>query len=318
MIRNRPFRFGILAGGASSKKEWVDKVRKAENSGYSLVLMPDHVSSPFSAFAAMVTAAHATTSLRVGSYVLGNDFRNPLALARETVTVDILTEGRLELGLGTGWNKSDYTQMGIPFDAPGVRVSRLEEALKILQKFYAGSPFTFQGKFYNLEVTDISAAPVQKPGPPLIIGGGGKRILSLAAREADIVSINPKTTTDGWLDFSSFSPQAAAQKVEWICEAAGDRIDKLEISTIVPVCKVTNSQSETIKEIESLRNTYQLTDEVLTVEQVFESPHFYYGSEESIIEKMLAVRERFGISNFVFFEPLEASAGVVRGLAGHM
>ena len=189
MAHERAFRFGLQLATATSAKDWAEQAKRAEDLGFSSLLMPDHFGDQLAPIAGLMAAADATTSLRIGALVHDNDYRHPVVLAKESATLDLLSDGRLELGVGAGWMNTDYEQSGIPKDPAGVRIERLEEALDILDGLFADGPFDYQGQHYTITGLDGLPKPLQKPRPPLIIGGGGKRVLSLAARRADIVGI---------------------------------------------------------------------------------------------------------------------------------
>ena len=222
---DKPFRFGVVGGNVSSRAEWISLARKAEELGYSTLLVPDRVVMPVAALTAMAVAVEVTTSLRVGSYVFCNDYRHPALLAKEVATLDLLSGGRVELGLGAGVGPVDYEQLGLPFDSAGTRVSRLEESLRIIKLLFSGENLNFSGKYYTITDMRGSPRPVQRPHPPILVAGGHKRMLSLAAQHADIVAIA-----------SSMAPGATSteasleQKVAWVREAAGERFDHLELA----------------------------------------------------------------------------------------
>src|SRR5215467_14508965 len=173
MAKARPFRFGTAAWGATSREAWIEEVRKAEDLGYATFLLADHYVNEFPPIAALMAAADAAKTMRVGSFVFDNDFRHPALLAKEVATLDLLSGGRFEFGIGAGWNLPEYEQVGLPFDSAGVRISRLEEALSIIKQFFTQESVTFSGTHYR--VTDLYATPkpVQRPYPPLFMGGGG-------------------------------------------------------------------------------------------------------------------------------------------------
>jgi probable F420-dependent oxidoreductase len=280
MGQQRPFRFGIQVSGASSREAWIATARKAEALGYSTLLVDDHLGNPLAPLPALVTAAEVTTTLRIGTFVLANDFRHPVLLAREAATLDLLSSGRLELGLGTGYALADYTQSGIPLSPPGVRVSRFAEAVQIIKGMFADAPLTFAGRYYSIH--DLNGAtPIQRPHPPLLIGGGGQRMLSLAAREADIVSVNIKTTPTGGFDFRSLTAEAAAQKVAWVREAAGEHFQALELNLLVPLIAMTNNQRQGA---EQLLRHWGIDTEAFSVGQVLESPSALLGSVDQIVD----------------------------------
>src|SRR3989442_1237959 len=182
----RPFRFGVNVVRAGSRAEWMDKARKVEDLGYSVLGVPDHLTEIFAPMPALVSAATATKTLRVATDVLNNDFRHPVLVAREAATVDLLTDGRLEIGVGAGYVKSEYDQAGLRFDPGGIRVERLAEAVVIVKGLLAGDQVTFTGKHYQVTDHKIHPVAVPKPNPPVLIGGNGPRLLTLAAKEADI------------------------------------------------------------------------------------------------------------------------------------
>lgn len=312
----RPFRFCVNTGGAATKQEWIDRACKAEDFGYDALLFSDHIFIPMSPAPAIAAAAMATTRLRFGSYMFGNDFRHPLLLAQDAASLDVLSDGRFDLGLGTGYLNIDYNHLGIPLDPPITRINRLEEATKIIKGYLAGQPFDFQGKYYQVKVSIINTVSVQKPNPPILMGGGGKRMLSLAAREADIVSLNVLTTREGWFDFTSISPEATEQKLKWVHETAGERDTRIELSILVPILKVTEQESEILEAVKEFRQIFNVSDEQVPFNRLIESPHVLLGSLSAIEEKIQANREKYGISHYVFFEPLEKSTQIVKRLAG--
>ncbi len=232
MAHDRKFRFGVMAPSATSAAEYRETARKAEDLGYSTLYVPDHfVDHPFGPFPAMAMAAEATTTLRVGCLVLGNDYRHPVVVARDAATLDLLSEGRLELGLGAGWMTVDYEKAGIPLDTPGVRIARLAETIAIVKGLTGDGPFSFAGEHYTITDLDGMPKPVQRP-LPLVIGGGGKKVLTLAAREADIIGINGNLHSGkpGNPDQApNMNPASTDEKLEWVRAAAGSRYADIEI-----------------------------------------------------------------------------------------
>ena len=230
----RPFRFAVTARWAGGGTRWRDFAKRAEAQGYDVLLVTDHMGPQLAPIPAMMAAADATSTLRVGSFVFSNDYRNLVMLAKEIATMDVLSGGRVELGIGAGWRVPDYTQMGIPYDAPTVRVSRLEEAVPLLDRLLREEVVTHKGTFYDLREARILPRPRQSPRPPFMIGGGGPRVLKLAARQADIVSFapsldahgrpRPRSLTLGGLRerVTRFDEQAKAREVEknlWLFDA---------------------------------------------------------------------------------------------------
>ena len=191
-MTTRKFRFGVQASTARTGAEWAEQARTIEDLGYSTLFMPDHfVDAALAPMVALPFAAAATTTLRIGMLVLGNDYKHPAVVAKEAATLDVLSDGRLEFGLGAGWMTADYDALGLTYDRPGVRIDRLAEALAVVKGAWGDGPFDFAGEHYTINAYDGLPTPVQRPRPPILVGGGGQKLLRLAGREADIVGINP-------------------------------------------------------------------------------------------------------------------------------
>jgi probable F420-dependent oxidoreductase len=258
-----------------------------------------------------MSAADATSSLRLGTLVLDNDYRHPLVLAKEFATLDVLSEGRVEIGLGAGWMRSDYQASGIPYDRPGVRISRFEEGLAIITGLMGDEPFSFSGEYYTITKSDGLPKPVQKPRPPVLVGGGGKRVLSVAAREADIIGINfaltegevnPKVAATG-------TAAATREKLGWVREAAGARYQELELNTTVFFSILTDDRKGMAERVASGFG--------MQAEELFHSPHVLIGTVEQMIEDLQRYREEFGFSYVVFSgDVFEQMAPVVKKLVG--
>lgn len=314
MGHHRPFRFGVKAFSPPDHDGWVELARKAEALGYSTLSIDDHVDLPLAPIAAMAVAAEATTTLRVGSLVLGNDFRNPVMLAREAATLDILTSGRFEFGIGSGYAEVDYRMLGISLDPPGVRVDRLMEAVQIYKGAFGTEPFSFSGDHYTIENLTPRPTPVQQPHPPLLIGGGRRRMLRFAAREADIVGINPASQA-GRIDvsFAAFSEAAADRKIGWVREAAGDRLHQIELQILIPMVAVTNDvDTATTRMIER----WGLQD-AMTPANLLATPYGLFGAEDQIVELLQERRERYGISYITVLDSaIDTMAPIVRRLTG--
>jgi len=305
----RPFRFGVTAPTVLSGPAWVERVRRIEQLGYSIVHVPDHFRDQLAPVPALTAAAVATTRLRVGSLVFSNDFRHPVVLAKEAATLDVLSGGRFELGLGSGWLREEYDQAGIPFDAPGTRIERLAESVAIVKGLLAGERVTFTGRHYAIAGLPGRPHPVQRPHPPILIGGGGQRTLSLAAREASIVGLVPRARRDGGgLDRADFGEAALRQKVEWVRAAAGDRFEALELHALIQAVVVSDRRTVA----EQLASRFSVPPELL-----LESPYVLAGTVEEICETVRQRRERYGISYLTVFDrDLEAFAPVVARLGG--
>ena len=306
----RPFRFGVTVPTVASGAGWVEQARRAEQLGYSILQMPDHFRDQLAPVPALIAAAMATTRLRVGALVFCNDFRHPVVLAKEAATIDVLSGGRFELGLGSGWLREEYVQAGIRFDAPGTRIERLAEAVSIVKGLLAGERVAFTGRHYAIAGLEGRPSPVQRPHPPLLIGGGGRRTLSLAAREASIVGLVPRALPDGsGLDRGDFGEAALRQKIEWVRAAAGDRLDSLELHALIQAVVVTDQR---MAAAEQLAARFRVAREV-----VLETPYVMLGTVEEICATLRERRERYGISYLTVFDrDLEALAPVVERLAG--
>ena len=308
----KPFRFGVNVRHAASRAEWVDKARKAEDLGYSSLTLPDHLADMLAPMPAVVSAADATKRLRVGTNVLNNDLRHPVLVAREAATVDLLTDGRLDLGLGAGHMQSEYDQAGLRFDPGATRVERLGEAVTIIKGLLRGEQVTFAGRHYQVAGHTIHPLPVQRPHPPILIGGNGRRILTLAAKEADIVGLSGITFREGGTapDLSGWKTAAVDERVRLVREAAGDRYHRLELSALVQRVIVTDKPREAAAEL-AKRWTQ------LSAEEILEAPYSIIGTVDHLVEELQKRRERWGISYYVTFEQyMDALAPVVARLTG--
>jgi probable F420-dependent oxidoreductase len=320
-MAQRKFRFGVQTNGTTTlppdndsghfQHRWARLARCAEDLGYSTLTIPDHFDNQIAPMPALAAAAAATSSLRVGSIVWCNDYKHPLVLAKEIATLDLLSGGRAQLGLGAGWMKSDYAQAGIPYDAPGQRIDRMIEALAILRGHFGLGPFKHQGKHYQIEEMDGIPKPVQKP-IPIFIGGGGKRMLSVAAREGDIVGINVDLRAgEGALQkAATANSDATAEKVGWVREAAGARYGDLEINVLAYATVVTDNRDEALKQLSA---TFHVPPD-----QLLEIPHVLVGSVDQIVADLERRRDQFDMSYVVIrADQMHAFAPVLGRLAGN-
>jgi len=311
MTESRPFRFGVLASNARSSSEWTETARKAEDLGYSALLMPDHFGDQLSPIAALATAAAVTTSLRVGTLVFANDFRHPAVLAKEAATLDLLSDGRLEVGVGAGWMTEDYTWTGIAHDRAGLRIDRMIEAIEVLRGLWGDEPYSFDGNHYTITEMNGFPKPVQAGGPPITIGGGAKRVLSTAARLADIVGINPNVGEGrvGAEAIASMSADATDEKLGWVRDAAGERFDDIEISILKFVTIMTDDRDTVAAKVGGSMGMDAAT--------LLASPHTLVGSAEQIADELIEQRERWqGSYVTVRSDAFESFAPVVAALAG--
>jgi probable F420-dependent oxidoreductase len=318
MAGTHPFRFGVICERMQSAEEWIAKARYAESAGYSTFLIRDHfIREPFgdqfAPMIALMAAAGATKTLRVGNLVLDNDYRHPVMLAKEAATLDLLSGGRFELGIGAGWLKAEYEQAGLSFDAPGVRVGRLGESLQVLKGLFADQSLSFSGSHYRISHLDGFPKPHQRPHPPILIGAGSRRMLALAAQEANIVGILPKALPDGTISEEVVErlPATMAQKVEWVRQAAGERFGELELNMVIaPIFTKQRRQK-----VEQLIRERGWSD--VSVEQVINMPSIFIGSAEQIAEDMWRRRELYGFSYYVVSDAhMEMFTPVMSLLAG--
>lgn len=309
MPATKPFRFGVQSRSMGPRDAWLESVRRIEALGYSSVNWADHFVGGLDPIASLAAAAVATERLRLTSFVLDNDFRHPAVLAMAAGTIDILSGGRLDLGIGAGWMKPEYTQSGIPFDPPGVRIARLEETLQVLTQLFTGQPVTYTGEYYQVQELALSPVPVQQPHPPFVIGGGSRKILNLAGKYADIVGITNRALPDGAKDLEDLTAEAMERKVGWIREGAGDRFAQIELNMICVRVIITDDREAAAAEM--------TTHLPLSVAQILDAPAILIGSTDQIISTLRERRERFGVSNIVIIEPMmDAFAPVVAALSG--
>src|SRR5688500_3485730 len=228
-MSHRPMRFATQAGGAPSGQEWIDRAKRLEALGYDTLAMPDHmIGGAWAAMPALAVAATVTQKLRVGTLVIDNDFRNPTVLARECAAVDVLTNGRFELGIGAGWLDRDYESTGIPFDRGRVRVARLAEAVTLMKRLFTEAQVTFDGEYYRVQSAEGRRTAVQQPQRPPLIAGGGPDMLALAGREADIVAIvRSGITGAGAVDPAKFRLETMREQIGMVRDAAAVRFREI-------------------------------------------------------------------------------------------
>lgn len=311
MAHDRRFRFGVQLSNAATGDEWVRLARKAEDLGYSTVFMPDHFGDQLAPVPALTAAAAATSTLRVGALVFDNDYRHPVVLAKEAATIDVLSNGRLELGLGAGWMRSDYDEAGMTYDAAGVRIARMVEGIAVVKGLMGEEPFSFDGEHYTIRALDGRPKPVQRPHPPILIGGGGRKVLSIAAREADIVGINVDLragaiTADAGANATA---DATATKIGWVREAAGDRFEDLELNVLVFMSVITDDRMQVAEASAPMFG--------ISPEQALEVPHALVGTVEEICEDLEKRRATYGFSYTVIQgDAMDAFAPVVARMTG--
>jgi probable F420-dependent oxidoreductase len=312
----QPFRFGVMAEHAQTADRLLETARRAEAAGFSTLLLRDHlVEGPFphqlAPLTALAAVAAATTRLRVGTLVLANDFRHPATLAKEVATLDVLSGGRVELGLGAGFLRREYDSAGIRFDGPGDRVGRLEESVQVLRGLFGAGPLTYSGRHYQVTGLDSYPKPVQRPHPPIHVAAAQPRMLGIAAREADIVNLQAVSTAGGVMtdDPSARSPEAVARQVERVREAAADRARALELSIVATVA-VTDRPRLAAEDIARSRGWGVPAEHVLAM------PSFLLGPPDHLAELLHGRREAFGLSYYVISDrALDAAEPLMKALA---
>jgi probable F420-dependent oxidoreductase len=318
MDRWRPFRFGVIGEAITTREGLLDTAHRAEELGYSTLLLRDHfVAEPFgdqlAPLVALMAVAGATRTLRVGSLVLDNDYRHPVVLAKEAATLDLLSEGRLELGIGAGWLRDEYDRAGIPFEDPAVRVGRLEESLQVLKGLLAGPGLTFKGEHYTVDGIAGFPAPVQRPHPPILVGAGSRRMLGIAGREADIVGVLPRVLPEGTIsgELSERSPERVTRKVDWVRQAAEQRSRQVELSMVLAVA-LGGDHRQAAERLAVRQGWGAAADEL-----VLEMPSVVAGPADRVAEELQARRDRYGFSYLVVADgDMETFAPVVGRLAG--
>jgi len=315
MAKMKPFRFAAGIRSTASRAEFVDAVREVERLGYSSLMLSDHLVDQFAPISALGVAAAVTSTLRLGTFVFNNDLRHPVVLAQELATLDRLSDGRLEIGMGAGWNKPEYEGAGIPYDPGATRIDRLAESMTIMKGLFADGPVDFEGRFYRVKGFEDLPRPIQRPHPPFFVGGGSPKLLRFAAQNAQIVGIAPRVLADGKADVMGCTLAGSEKKIAIIKEAAGPRFDQLEINTYPSLsAKVTDQARPAAREVaERLRRRYGVE---LSEKDVLESPHVFIGSVDSLIEKFQMLRERLGTNHIFVGEDFSDFAPVVERLSG--
>ncbi|RDH79640.1 TIGR03621 family F420-dependent LLM class oxidoreductase [Mycolicibacterium moriokaense] len=288
---NRPIRFGTGGGGVADRDRLIAAARRAEDIGYSTFSMADHFGLPLAPLIALQAVADATKTLRITQTVLAQDFRHPAVLAKELATLDVLSGGRVEIGLGAGWMQTEYDQAGIPFDAATARVARLEESAIILKGLFGDSPFSFSGEHFCISNLDGTPKPVQRPHPPILIGGGGRKLLAAAARHADIIQVMPRIRPPGQpIDAAEFSATTYRSKIDHIKAVAGERFSRIELGTQLLLATVTDDPDGTL---ERFAAGYHLRGEDLRA-----SPLVAVGSLSEVCVKLIGLRDEYGLNYF--------------------
>lgn len=304
-----PFRFSVMAGSAADGPSWVALARRAEALGYDAFMVPDHLGRQFAPIAGLATVAAATTRIRIAPFVFANDFRHPLILAGEAATLDVLSGGRLLLGMGAGWRVTDYRQLGMPYEEPRVRVDRLVESVGIVKRLMTGEAVTHNGNHYHLDRARLAPLPVQRPHPPFIIGGGGPRMLRFAAREADVVGLLPQFDPRGRPIIAQATDGATRAKAALVREAAGDRWGSLDLNVLVFYAGLVGGREGVLA---SARNA-AFGGAVSLVG----TPYVLHGTPARVRDILLRRRDAWGLNSYTFSAgSMESMAPIVEALAG--
>jgi probable F420-dependent oxidoreductase len=322
----RPIRFGLIASAATAA-DVVETAISAEQHGFSSIALNDHFNSTVAPLLGLQAMAAATSHIRIATAVLNQDLRHPAVLAKEVATLDVLSGGRLELGLGAGWVRADYDQSGIPFDSAAERIERLEENIDILKGLFSNDQCNFAGRHYSVTGLDGTPKPVQPGGPPIMVGGGGRKILSMAGRRADIIQVlGASFGTRGAVvdDLSSFRVEAFEQRLEWIAAAAGDRFNGIELSLMLVFAAITDDVEKAAKGfLDFLTATVsryggEVGDVDVRLQTLLDSPVVAIGTLDEVCEKLVRVRDGLGFSYFVmpYGSAPQTLAPIVDRLAG--
>lgn len=316
----RPFRFLADPGDFTDGASLAAVARRAESIGYAVLVYADHVVIPWGFLPVLATVAAATERLRVAPFVVNNDLRHPALLAQDLATLDVLSGGRVEVGIGAGWNRPEYSALGIPFDPVGVRVGRLAEAVAVLKGCFGDGAFSLAGEHYAITGHEGLPKPAQRPHPPIFIGGGGRRLLTLAGREADIVGLAPRTLPGDGADVVRSDPRtitiaATEEKLAWVRAAAGDRFAQLELNAYPSGGGPMVTDHARKDAADALDRIRARTGVEITVDEFLESPHVFIGSIDGLVAKLRELRDRLGISSFMVGD-VDTLAPVVERLAG--
>ena len=311
----KPFRFLADAREIASVAELTETARRAEALGIDTLVVPDHLIQQLGPVPAMAAIVAVSDGLRVSGFVLNNDLRHPAVLAQDLASIDVLSGGRLDVAIGAGWNRAEYEAIGMSFDPTPVRQARLAEAITVLKGCFGPGPFTFTGDHYRISDYDAHPKPIQQPHPPLLIGGGGRRTLELAAREADIVGFAPRILPVGAPDPGSLTFDGAREKLGWVREAAGDRFDDLVLNVYPSGVAPAIVDDPLARAAEFAGSLRERSGVAISAEEVLDSPHFFVNTIDGFVEKFTRLRSELGISSIMVGDLGELDP-VVERLAG--
>ncbi len=321
-----PRKFRFAAGGEGNREEggarkFIKLAQQAEEYGFDSFMIPDHLGEQVGPIAALGALAVATEKIRIGTAVLANGFRHPAVLAKDAATIDVLSRGRLELGIGAGWMKEEFDKGGIAYDSPGVRIEKLDEALTILDVLLRGQECNFAGKHYQISGLKGSPRPRQGPRPPLAVGGGGPKMLALAAKHADIISVATPTNKEGKLLLSGITMEKTIERVNIIRAAAGDRFSDIELNWTITMIVITDDREQVAEmALAALDKGFPpniAVDVKLTTAEILDSPYIAIGSFEEIADQIRNVRAKTSMSYVgVFPTQMDAFAPIIPLLRG--
>lgn len=312
----RPFRFLADARAVASVRELTETVRRAEAIGIDTLVIPDHLIPQLSPVPAMAAIAAISDTIRIGAFVLNNDLRHPAVLAQDLASLDVLSGGRLTVAIGAGWNRAEYEAIGLAFDPTPVRQARLAESIAVLKGCFGQGAFSFSGEHYTITDYDAHPKPIQQPHPPILIGGGGKRTLTLAAREAQIVGLAPRILGNGAPDPRSATFERTREKIEWVREAAGDRFDKLEFNAYPSMTGVSITDTPLSEAQGVAERLTQRSGIAISAEELLDSPHIFINTLDGFVAKFERMRNELGISS-IMVGNVDDLAPVVERLAGN-
>ncbi len=311
----RPFRFLADARGIGSVRDLAETARRAEAVGIDTLVVPDHLIPQLSPIPALAVVAAVSDRLRIAAFVHNNDLRHPAVLAQDLASLDVLSEGRLDVAIGAGWNRPEYEAIGMAFDRAPVRQARLAEAITVLRGCFGPERFSFAGEHYTITDHDGQPKPVQRPHPPFLIGGGGRRTLELAAREANIVGLAPRILPNGAPDPRSVTVEGTREKIDWVRAAAGDRFDELELNAYPSMTGISITDDPRAEAQEVADRLAARSGVAVTADELLESPHIFINTVEGFVEKFTRMREELGISSIMVGD-VDELAPVVERLAG--
>jgi probable F420-dependent oxidoreductase len=303
--------------GVLDRSTLIENIRMAESIGYSHLCIHDHLLPQLAPISVLTAVAMATERMRLCPLVFNNDFRHPAVLAQELATLDVLSEGRVVVGIGAGWNEPEYQALGLPYDRAGIRINRMLEAVEVLRGFFADGPFSFNGTYYTITDLDGQPKPVQQPHPPFLIGGTRERVLRVAAREGDIVGLDLRQDRESMPD--AF-PARMDERIGWVREAAGSRLDNLDLSVLRALGNIVVTREPGRAAAELAREIEERTGLLIPSDDILESPYTLIGSVPDLVAKIRRARERWGINSYLvgWFDDANLAdvAPVVEQLAG--